>query len=140
MSKNRDKLIEMLDEGFLDPKQLAKDLLGYLSDDDCKEFAEKNDIELFPQEDDEGETLTIVAGWNMPGYMPDNPPEEFDNWDDAQMYISDAIDEQADSIEEENPDLADKLRGDAILVLKMPNGDFGATLAGTYYFITMKGD
>lgn len=55
MSKHRDKLAEMLDEGVLDAKQLAKDLLGYLSEDDCKDFAHKNDIQLFPDEDEESE-------------------------------------------------------------------------------------
>ncbi len=51
MAKHRDKLCELLEEGF-DPLQMARDLLGYLSDADCKDFAEKNDIELFPEEDE----------------------------------------------------------------------------------------
>ena len=53
MAKNRDKLLEMLDDGILDPNQLAKDLIGWLSEDDCREFAEQNDIELFPEDDEE---------------------------------------------------------------------------------------
>lgn len=55
MAKHRDKLYEMMEDGTLDPKTLAGDLLGWLSDDDCKEFAERNDIELFPDEDEEPE-------------------------------------------------------------------------------------
>lgn len=53
MGKHRNKLIELLDEGLLDPKQLANDLLGFLSEDDCEEFAQKNDIDLFPEDDEE---------------------------------------------------------------------------------------
>lgn len=53
MAKNRDKLLDMLDEGLLDAKTLARDLLGWLSEDDCIAFAHANDIAL---EDDEGES------------------------------------------------------------------------------------
>lgn len=50
MADNRDKLLEMLDEGLLDAKQLAKDLLGWLSEDDCIQFAHANDIQLEDEE------------------------------------------------------------------------------------------
>lgn len=89
MSKNRDKLLEMIEDGTLDSHTLAKDLLGYLSDDDCKEFAEKNDIELFPEEDDEqegefeffdehGVREAFTSFWNercseVPAYREDKP-------------------------------------------------------------------
>ena len=52
MAKHRDRLFDMMEEGYLDPETLATDLLGWLSDDDCKEFAERNDIELFPDEEE----------------------------------------------------------------------------------------
>ena len=51
MAKNRNRLIELLDEGSLCPKQLANDLLGYLSEDECEDFAHKNDIKLFDEEE-----------------------------------------------------------------------------------------
>lgn len=53
MAKNRDRLFMMLEDGTLDAKTLASDLLGYLSDDECEDFAYKNDIELFPEEEEE---------------------------------------------------------------------------------------
>lgn len=55
MAKHRDALWGMLEDGSLDPKRLASDLLGYLSDDECKEFAQMNDIALFPDEEEEEE-------------------------------------------------------------------------------------
>lgn len=52
MAVHRDKLFSLLEEGALDAFTLARDLMGYMSDDDCKDFAQKNDIELFPEEDE----------------------------------------------------------------------------------------
>ncbi len=40
--ENTNKLIEMMDEGLIDAESLALDLLGWLSDDEVKEFAERN--------------------------------------------------------------------------------------------------
>lgn len=45
------RILEMVDEGSLDPRQLARDLLGYLSEDDVRDFAHRNDIPV----DDDGE-------------------------------------------------------------------------------------
>ena len=28
-----------------------------------------------------------VAGWNMPGYLPETMPESFDTWEEAHAYI-----------------------------------------------------
>lgn len=61
MAKHRNRLFEMLEEGTLDAFTLARDLMGYMSDDDCKDFAEKNDIELFPDEDDEESTDWVYS-------------------------------------------------------------------------------
>lgn len=61
-----------------------------------------------------------VAGWNMPGFMPDSEPAEFDNADDALEYIRDAI---IDLDEEQarhagNVDFANSLEADE-------NGELG---------------
>jgi len=32
-----------------------------------------------------------IAGWNMPGCLPDAPPQSFDNWEDARTYIIDEL-------------------------------------------------
>lgn len=55
MAKNRDRLCELLDDGVLDAATLARDLLGWLSDDECADFARANDIGLFPDEEEEDE-------------------------------------------------------------------------------------
>ena len=51
MAKHRNRLFIMLENGELNARQLAGDLLSYLADDDCKEFAHANDIELFQEEE-----------------------------------------------------------------------------------------
>jgi hypothetical protein len=62
MAKHRNRLCELLDEGALDAATLAKDLLGYLSDDDCAEFARMNDIQLFDEDEyDEDDLRELFA-------------------------------------------------------------------------------
>lgn len=31
--------------------------------------------------------MSWVAGWNMPGYLPENEPAMFDTWGEAHAYI-----------------------------------------------------
>lgn len=33
-----------------------------------------------------------VAGWNMPGYLPESDPELFTEWKDARAYLTETID------------------------------------------------
>lgn len=47
------RLLDLMNEGAIDPKKLARDLLGYMSEDDVRDFAHAND---YPTNDeDEGE-------------------------------------------------------------------------------------
>jgi hypothetical protein len=55
MAIHRDALADMLADGILDAKTLARDLLGYLSDDDCEDFARMNDIDLGLDDDANGD-------------------------------------------------------------------------------------
>jgi len=48
-------ILEMMDEGLLDPKQLVQDLLGELSERDVKRFAQEVLTELFDEEEEEDE-------------------------------------------------------------------------------------
>lgn len=60
------RILEMIDEGSLDAKTIARDLLGYLSEDDVRDFAHRNDIPVsddddarendLPEYDDDGMT------------------------------------------------------------------------------------
>jgi hypothetical protein len=59
MGKHRDKLHEMLDEGVLSAQTLARDLLNFLSEDECEQFATSEGIELFPDEDEDSDDSTV---------------------------------------------------------------------------------
>lgn len=65
-----------------------------------------------------------VAGWNMPGYMPDSAPCAFDTDTEARAYIADAMGE-GDIIEKP---VIDGCRNGA--------GEYGATLGAYHYWVT----
>ena len=48
-------ILEMMDEGLLDPKQLVQDLLGVLSERYVQRFAREVLTELFDEEEEEDE-------------------------------------------------------------------------------------
>lgn len=87
MAKHRDRLFDMLESGELDAFTLARDLMGYMSDDECADFAHKNDIELFPEEeetedfefsDEEEVREAFNEAWSerlaeVPAYKDDKP-------------------------------------------------------------------
>ena len=41
--------------------------------------------------------MTYIAGWNMPGYMPESEPEEFDTAREAVQYLLDTVERFWDS-------------------------------------------
>lgn len=98
-------------------------------------------------------TPRYFAGWNMPGYMPDNPPAAFDDIDDACAYIADAMESEADDIEpdDEIPDDADpdqaaaaretarSLRQAAARQRQYGNSEYGQTIGRFHYFVTQDG-
>ena len=45
------KLLDLIDDGVIDAESLARDLLGWLSEDEVREFAERNDY--ITEEDEE---------------------------------------------------------------------------------------
>jgi len=50
------RLLDMVEQGALDKDSLINDLLGWMSEDDVKEFARANDIIRY-DEDDEDEVV-----------------------------------------------------------------------------------
>jgi hypothetical protein len=50
---------------------------------------------------------TFSAGWNMPGYMPETDPQQFDSFEDAREYIADELDRAADHVYDTDPSLAE---------------------------------
>ena len=44
----------------------------------------------------------FIAGWNMPGYLPEMDPVDFDDFEDARDYVADEIDKTADNAYQTN--------------------------------------
>lgn len=50
--KNTNKILDLLDQGVIASNKLARDLLGYLSEDDVTDFCHKNDLDFDESDDD----------------------------------------------------------------------------------------
>lgn len=53
--KITNKLIEMMEDGSLDPALLARLALGYMSEDEVRDMAESNELILDDDDDDDDE-------------------------------------------------------------------------------------
>lgn len=75
----------------------------------------------------------IIAGWNMPGYMPETDPMEFDNDTDAVEFLKDnlllVVDGLADKYSEAELDAVEE----QIKSLKMD--DFPLIFEGYAYWL-----
>jgi len=64
--KVTNKLLEMMEEGALDPALLARLALGYMSEDDVRDLAESNELledeDLEDDDEDEEEEVDFEAG------------------------------------------------------------------------------
>jgi len=78
----------------------------------------------------------FVAGWNMPGYMPDSEPEEFDNAEDAKRYILDEIASHAENTTNEGD--AETLTAFAEDV-NLESDEFSAQCLNYVYWVTEDG-
>lgn len=106
-----------------------------------------------PFEVDNGPGLPWVAGWNMPGYLPDSEPAEFETDKDAREYIASEMESEADEIEEEAEHckannevqaivdsklaLAAELRQTAIYCREL-TGEYGLTAGRFHYWVTRR--
>lgn len=52
--------------------------------------------------------VLYIAGWNIPGYLPESDPAIFDNETDAIRYLSDTVDQFWDEDAEIDRESADK--------------------------------
>lgn len=85
-----------------------------------------------------------IAGWNMPGYMPDNEPSAFDDCDDAREYLALSIEDDADCIDvRQSPEDAPKMQALREAAAKLreaietePDSEFGQTVGQLHYFVT----
>ncbi len=86
-------------------------------------------------------TPRFVAGYNMPGYMPDSEPADFDDVDDARSYLADEMRTFADQAadDEESKQEAADLRT-AADECEAGTGEYGRTIAGYHYWIHQDGN
>lgn len=83
-------------------------------------------------------TPRFVAGWNMPGYMPDSEPASFDDADSARGYIADEMELCSD--DESTPeDDASELR-EAAERVRTGSGEYGQTVGAYHYWVTQDGN
>jgi hypothetical protein len=50
MGKYHNRILDLIDEGVIDTKKLAQDLLGWMTDEDIHQFAQQNDYTSVLQE------------------------------------------------------------------------------------------
>ncbi len=87
--------------------------------------------------------ILFYAGSNMPGYMPDEPAEGFESFDDAKRYLIAQMRHDADSwadfgLPNEGEEAAEELTGlmeDLNLCTQPQTCGFTARLSNRHYFI-----
>ena len=130
LAKTIESSIEEMREAYDIPvSSVFTDLLAHaIGNIDFYEIAQAfiNNIEVY------------VAGWNIPGYMPDPPAALFLDASDALEYIKEEIERHAAELNESDPDADalikydddnNKLRLDA-------NHEFSYTFNGYRYFVS----
>ena len=105
----------------------------------CPDCGEEHDFESFSEMSDCAERFDgycstcrpkFVAGWNMPGFLPDSDPVEFDDAETALGYVTDMMLDDSDSDVWTAEDIQ------MIPTLKAnPDGEFGLTMHGKHYFV-----
>lgn len=91
----------------------------------------------------EQKTHIYTVGFNVPGYMPDNIPDEYDSADDARAALAEIMRNHA----EENVNLRELLDAADSLELESEeeeeeeeeSADYGATIGNYHYFISYQG-
>lgn len=77
-----------------------------------------------------------VAGYNMPGYMPDSVPEAFDSFEDARDYVynvaSESVEFNSDMLESEPSEYVKSL----VSAIKDQSDEFGVTIGNYHYFVS----
>jgi hypothetical protein len=108
----------------------------------CPECGEEHDFDTFEEMSEYASRYEssckackpkFIAGWNMPGYLPDAEPMEFDDSDDALECVRDLMREDAEGMgwSREDAKAIEEIEADKA-------GEFGATLYGKHYFVTLE--
>jgi hypothetical protein len=80
-----------------------------------------------------------VAGFNMPGYLPDSEPSRFDTWGAARDYIVSELEREAESYQESMDDWQANADGEAAierLNAATDEVEYGETIGNWHYWIT----
>lgn len=81
------------------------------------------------------ETPLFAAGWNIPGYMPDNMPALFTDAGDALEYIVESAVGSLDPSDEDEGAGRDNLANEIEAWKADDKGDFGQTIGNMHYFV-----
>jgi len=95
-------------------------------------------------------STNVVAGWNMPGYMPDSEPADFDSFAAAtgyiveelnnvieSLYTSGALDASASEADREAALEEEAELKRAIEYAQKQTGEFGFTTGKYHYFVSI---
>ena len=88
-------------------------------------------------------SAAFVAGWNMPGYMPDNEPARFQTWEGAREYIVEELERAADCFGNADPETGDRDSGgdiyapamDRLREMPEPANGYGETIGQYHWWI-----
>ena len=108
----------------------------------CPECGEEHDFDTFEEMEEYASRYEssckackpkFVAGWNMPGYLPDAEPVEFDDSEEAMEYVRYLMREDAEDNgwSREDAEAIDGIEADGA-------GEFGVTMYGRHYFVTLE--
>ena len=111
----------------------------------CPECGEEHDFDTFEEMEEYASRYSgcckackpkFVAGWNMPGYLPDSEPVEFDDSEEAMEYIREEMRRDA---EENAPEAeVDALLAQIDTFEADAKGEFGAGFLAYHYFVTLE--
>jgi hypothetical protein len=74
-----------------------------------------------------------AAGWNMPGYMPDNEPAGFATWEEARDYLVSELERAAEESEDEASEYAEA----AARFAGLPDeSGIGETIGAYHWWVT----
>lgn len=102
------------------------------------DYIDSRDVEERIEELEADESKTVwLFNYNMPGYMPDNEPEEYEDWDDAWSRFIELLEEFADD-EEPESQLEQAYRTAAQTYQFESDREFGVVI-GNYHFSVTEG-
>ena len=108
----------------------------------CPECGEEHDFDTFEEMEEYAARYEsscksckpkFVAGWNIPGYLPDAEPVEFNDSEEALEYVRDLMRDDAEHMgwSRDDAEAIDGIKADKV-------GKYGATVHGRHYFVALE--